>query len=122
MPDYEFYRARFGGTDLTPDEFRRYAALAARHLQKARRCWRMQPVEENAAELALCQLAETLSYFDWLENGGAASGVAVGSVSQKGASLPKVTAQSKARELYRAMGLYFDIYRGGAGGGSCCEE
>ena len=119
MPSYEFYRSGFGGTDLDPAEFERYAKQAALVLQGYRRCYQLEPVAEQAQEEAVCCLAEALSYFDWLENGGAATGVSVGSVSQKGASLPRLTPARKSRELYRAASRYFNIYRGG--GAAFCD-
>lgn len=118
MPDYEFYRTRFGGSDLNAADFARYAAGGQRLLKSWQRRWQFLPAEPHADELAVCQLAETLAYFDWAENGGATGGISVGSVSCKGRSLPRLTPKTKAQELYRAAGLYFDIYRG-PGGAPC---
>lgn len=112
MPDFEFYRSRFGGQELTQEEFSQFAREGCAVLDNYMRRYRLVPVAENAREMAICQLAEVLAWFEWAASGGAAGGISVGSVAMTGVKSPDLSRSAKAQELYRAAGLYFDIYRG----------
>ncbi len=115
MCDFEFYKGTFGGGSLDEEEFLRYAREARAELDRFERRYTLTPVDENARPNAVCQIAEVLAYFDWLENGGT-RGLSVGSVSQTGGG-GGLLKKDKAAEVRRAVGLYYDIYRGPVGGG-----
>lgn len=114
MSDFEFYKGPFGGGSLEQQEFCRYAQEARAELGRFERQYTLTPVCQNAEQNAVCQIAEVLAYFDWLENGGT-QGLSVGSVSQAGIGSAPFK-NKRASEIRRAVGLYYDIYRGPAGG------
>lgn len=115
MPDYQFYTGVFGGDSIPRQEFDRYAREGWAELEKFRRKYTLTPVVPDAEWMAVCQLAETLAWFDWAENGGLCGGVSVGSMAMTGVALPPVGPKAKSAELYRSACLYFDAYRGAEG-------
>ena len=112
MPSFEFYQSCYGGEALSREEFGHYAGEGRRVLEGYQRRYRMIPLEEDADRLAVCRMAEVLQYFEWAENGGQAAGLSVGSMSRSGVPLPDLSRKNRSAELYRAAGLYFEIYRG----------
>ena len=114
MSDYEFYKGVFGGGSLEEEEFDRYLREARAELARLARDCTLTPETEDAERMALCQIAEVLAYFDWLQNGGL-RGLSVGSVSQAGSGSAPFK-QNKPGEIRRAVRLYYSIYRGPDGG------
>lgn len=115
MPDYEFYRGVFGGTSLSETEFAACLPEAAAQLRRFGRIYQLTPLEETAEETALCRMAEVIAYFDWVENGGLAGGLSVGSVAQTGSPVERPTPAARSGALYRAAQLSFAIDRGCGG-------
>ena len=71
---------------------------------------------ETDRKMALCAIAETMSYFDAAQNGqGALRYASVGSVSISGKGIYHmldISPAAQEKELYRAAGRYLEIYRG----------
>lgn len=113
MIDFEFYQGPFGGETLTEEEFARFAQKAQAVLQGYERNYRLQPVHPQAEQMALCQMAEVLCWFDGVKNGEGPAALSLGSISTRPAAvLPKAGPKELSKELYRAAGLYYDIFRG----------
>ncbi len=111
--EFEFYRGVFGGEELTEEEFWRFLPRARAVLEGYARRYRLIPACPDARSMALCQMTEVLCWFETVKAGGGPAAVSVGSVSSRpAAKLPLADARQLSRELYRAAGLYFDIYRG----------
>ena len=66
--------------------------------------------------MALCALAETMSYFDAAQNGkGALRYASVGSVSISGKGIYNmldISPGAQEKEMYRVAERYLEIYRG----------
>ena len=113
MTDFEFYRGPFGGEELSETEFARFAKKARAVLEGYKRDYRLEPVQPDADQMALCQMTEVLCWFDGVKNGEGPSAVSLGSLSVRpSAKLPEAGPRELSKELYRAAGLYFDIFRG----------
>lgn len=113
MADFDFYRGPFGGEVLSEEEFARFAKKAQAVLEGYQRSYRLEPVHPEADSMAVCQMAEVLCWFDGVKNGAGPSAVSLGSLSTRpAAKLPEAGPRALSKELYRAAGLYFDIFRG----------
>ena len=101
MPDFQFYREVYLGSAIEEKAFPRLAARAAEYLQRLKRICRVEGGEQAQA-MAVCAMAESLL-------AGKKPGVRAATVG--GVS---VQYESGAQEmaLYRAAGIYLDIYRG----------
>lgn len=110
MIDYAFYTDTYRGNLLQPEEFSRLIERAGVYLARLERVYTVTAPTENAREMALCAMAEALQS---IESGtaGAVSSASIGSVSVTYAT-GNAEKASEAKTLYRAAGLYLDIYRG----------
>lgn len=112
--DFGFYRDRYRGTALSREEFRECAARAADVMAQFQRSYRVTGSEEDRA-MAVCAMAEVISYFDAAQNGqGGLRYAKVGSVSVSGKGIYSqvdISPKAQERELYRAAGRYLTICR-----------
>ena len=110
-----FYRDVYRGSSLTGEELPELLARAQDWLTALERKCRVTGTEE-ARKMALCALAETMSYYEAAQNGqGALRYASVGtvSISGKGIYTPlNISPQAVEKELYRTAGRYLEIYRG----------
>lgn len=113
MVDYGFYAGTYGGSSIPAAAFDSYIRAADAHLERYRQIYTLSPRREDGEKMALCAMADALYYFDFVQNGGLAASVSVGSVSCSRAqtSLPDTSPAAQSRELYRCAGLYLDINR-----------
>ena len=115
---YGFYREVYCGSALTEEEFPQLLARARDKLEQYRRYYRVTG-EASAEKMALCALAETIAYFEAAQNGqGGLRYASVGTVSVSGKGIYSqvdISPAAQERELYRAAGMYLDIYRGTGG-------
>lgn len=113
MVDYGFYAGIYGGSSIPAAEFDGYIRAADAHLERYRQIYTLSPRREDGEKMALCAMADALYYFDFVQNGGLAASVSVGSVSCSRAqtSLPDTSPAAQSRELYRCAGLYLEINR-----------
>ena len=111
---FRFYRQQYGGTALTEDAFREAAARAADVLLEMERIYRVDG-DEKAKAMAICAMAEVLSYFDAAQNGeGGLRYAKVGSVSVSGKGIYSqvdISPKAQQQELHRAARRYLDICR-----------
>lgn len=117
MPDYDFYRAAYGGSSLTADEWCEFGKRAAEQLARYKRIYTVTAPEDDAESMAICAMADALAYFTAAQNGtgGAVSSASIGSVSisyGNAANAVDLSTKGQARELLRCARLYLDIYRG----------
>jgi len=112
---YDFYKNTYCGTALSEEEFPELLKRAEDKLAFYERSYRVTG-EETMRAMALCAMAETISYFDAAQNGqGGLRYASVGTVSVSGKGIySQVDISPKAQEtaLYRAASLYLTIYRG----------
>ena len=101
MPDFTFYREVYLGTAIEENAFPRLAARAQEYLQRLKRAYRVEGGEQAQA-MAVCAMAECL--LNRRKPGVRAA--TVGGVSVQYAE------DSPELALYRAAGVYLDIYRG----------
>ena len=110
-----FYREVYRGSSLSGEGLPELLARSEDWLQELERKYRVTGSETNR-KMALCALAETMSYFNAAQNGQGAlryASVGVVSVSGKGIySMLDISPQAQERELYRVAGRYLEIYRG----------
>ena len=108
MPDYQFYREVYEGTELEEARFCTLAKRGDSWLQKLERCCRVTPYGPNSRKMAVCAIAETLHAWDkkhqYLE--ASIGGVRV---RYQQSDLPL------QRQLLQNVGGYLDIYRAAAG-------
>ena len=112
---YDFYQNTYCGSSLTAEEFPEYCCRAQDKLQAYGRSYRVIG-DENARSMAICAMAEALSYYDSARNGqGGLRYASVGTVSVSGKgvySQVDISPKAQERELYRIAATYLDIYRG----------
>jgi len=112
---YDFYLNTYCGTGLSEEEFPEYLKRAEDRLAYYERVYRVSG-DETMRSMALCAMAETLSYFDAAQNGqGGLRYASVGTVSVSGKGIySQVDISPRAQEiaLYRAASTYLTIYRG----------
>ena len=110
-----FYRDVYRGSSLTGEELPELLARAQDWLSALERKCRVTGTEETR-KMALCALAETMSYYEAAQNGqGALRYASVGTVSISGKGIYEMLDISPAaqdREMYRVAGRYLEIYRG----------
>ena len=113
-----FYREVYRGSSLSGEELPELLARSEDWLQELERKYRVTGSETDR-KMALCALAETMSYFNAAQNVQGAlryASVGVVSVSGKGIySMLDISPQAQERELYRVAGRYLEIYRGASG-------
>ena len=116
-----FYRDVYRGSSLSGEELPELLARSEDWLKALERKYRVTGAEESR-KMALCALAETMSYFDAAQNGkGALRYASVGTVSISGKGIYEMLDISPAaleKELYRVAGRYLEIYRG-SGNSEC---
>jgi len=101
MPDFTFYREIYLGCAIEEKCFPRLAARAAEYLERLKKNYRVEGGEQAQA-MAICAMAEVL--LNPRKPGVRAA--TVGGVSVQYGE------DSGDSELYRAAGVYLDIYRG----------
>lgn len=101
MPDFTFYREVYLGSAIGENAFPRLAARAAEFLERLKKSYRVEGGEQAQA-MAVCAIAEVLL-------AGRKPGVRAATVG--GVSV-QYAENSADLELYRAAGVYLDIYRG----------
>lgn len=114
MVTFSFYRDTYGGDSVPETAFSAFARDAAVQLARYKRIYTVTPLCENSEQLAMCAMIDALYYFAWVQSGGGAASVKVGSVSSSLAqgAQPDVSPQAQSRELYRCACQYLEIYRG----------
>lgn len=110
-----FYRDVYRGSSLTGEELPELIARSEDWLKSLERKYRVTGSETDR-KMALCALAETMSYFDAAQNGkGALRYASVGSVSISGKGIYNmldISPAAQEKEMYRTAGRYLEIYRG----------
>ena len=110
-----FYRDVYRGSSLTGEELPELLARAQDWLTALERKCRVTGSETDR-KMALCALAETMSYFDAAQNGkGALRYASVGSVSISGKGIYNmldISPGAQEKEMYRVAERYLEIYRG----------
>lgn len=104
MVDYSFYETVYLGTSISQKAFPGLAARAQAELDRMKRCFRVVSAGEDSEKLALCAVAEVLARQDKSRG--------VQSASVGGVSVHYADDTGARREIYRAAGVYLDIYRG----------
>ena len=112
---WDFYRQNYGGASLTEEALPELLRRAEDYLSALERDYRVTGTAD-ARNMALCALAETISYFDAAQNGrGALRYASVGTVSVSGKgiySMLDISPEALSRELYRVACRYLTVYRG----------
>ena len=110
-----FYRDVYRGSSLTGEELPELLARSEDWLRALERKYRVTGTETDR-RMALCALAETMSYFDAAQNGrGALRYASVGTVSISGKGIYNmldISPAAQEKELYRTAGKYLEVYRG----------
>ena len=110
-----FYRDVYRGSSLTGEELPELLARSEDWLKSLERKYRVTG-SENDRKMALCALAEAMSYFDAAQNGqGALRYASVGTVSISGKGIYNmldISPAAQEKEMYRVAGRYLEIYRG----------
>jgi hypothetical protein len=116
MVDYEFYTGVFRGSSVSQENWPALERDASSKLRQYKNRYTVTAIDENSEAMAVCAMAETMDYFEVLENGNVAvQSASVGSVSvnyDNSAKSVDISAKSREKELYRAASLYLNIYRG----------
>lgn len=116
MVDYEFYIGTYRGSSVSQDNWPTLERDASAKLLQYKNKYTVTGLDENSESMAVCAMAETMDYFEMLENGNVAvQSASVGSVSvnyDNSAKSVDISAKSREKELYRAASLYLNIYRG----------
>lgn len=104
MANYEFYVNYYVGSAIPEKAFSGVAAQAQRYLDKLKRVCRVKSSGQEAENMAVCAMAETL----WDRRNETMASANVGSVS-----LHYATGKTSLNlELYQKASIYLDIYRG----------
>lgn len=104
MVDYTFYRDTYLGSAIPEAAFSGMAARAREQLDRMKRVFKVRSSGEQAENMALCAMAETLYAY---RNTGLAS-ASVGSVR-----VQYETGTARLQQLLQERaGIYLDIYRG----------
>ena len=104
MVDYEFYVNCYLGSAIPEKAFSGVAAQAKAHLDRLKSCCRVVASGNDAENMALCAMAETL----WARRNEGLASASVGSVTVHYTD----DRPSLLRELYEKAAIYLDIYRG----------
>lgn len=110
MPGYEFYCAEFHGGSIPADVFRAYASRANAEIKRLEKLYTVKGTD-NERKLAVCAVADVLYYFDNAMNGASVKSVSIGSVSESCVDID-TSVKAQKKELYSAVNLYLEIYRG----------
>ena len=112
---YDFYQNIYCGTAMEAEAFPEMLARAEDKLAHFERIYRVSG-DETMRKMALCAMAEAISYFDAAQNGqGGLRYASVGTVSVSGRGIYSqvdISPKAQEQELYRAASLYLTIYRG----------
>ena len=120
MVNYKFYTDTFHGGSISVEDWPAFEAMAADQLARYKRIYTVTVPDDapDAESKAICAMAEALHSFDLIANGegGAVQSASVGSVSTSYGSAATqavdVSSKGQAKELYRCLCLYLDVYRG----------
>lgn len=104
MANYEFYVNCYLGSAIPEKAFSGVAAQAQRFLDKLKRVYRVKSSGQQAENMAVCAMAETL----WDRRNETMASASVDSVSLHYAT----GKESLYLELYKKASIYVDIYRG----------
>lgn len=110
MASYDFYVGEYRGTSIPRDFFGKFADLAKQHLERYKKQYTVHG-DKKSENIAVCAMAETLYYYQNLQDNGIVSSVSVGSVSTSYIA-PENNNKAKEKALYKQASLYLDIYRG----------
>ena len=102
MADFDFYKNAYQGSRISEQEFPQLAAKAASILRRYDRIYQVSGGETERS-MALCAMAECFHIYE-----NHRSAATAGQVSIRYEKLPLTLDQA----LYRAAGIYLDIYRG----------
>ena len=112
---YDFYKNTYCGTAISVEDFPELMARAKDKLAHYRRTYRVEG-DETMEKMALCAMAEAISYFDAAQNGqGGLRYASVGTVSVSGKGIYSqvdISPKAQEKELYRTASMYLTIYRG----------
>ena len=112
---YDFYLNTYCGTAMEAEVFPEMLARAEDKLAHFERIYHVSG-DETMRKMALCAMAEAISYFDAAQNGqGGLRYASVGTVSVSGRGIYSqvdISPKAQEQELYRAASLYLTIYRG----------
>ena len=114
MVTYDFYTDTYHGNSIAENNWEALEREASAKLRQYKRKYTVIVPDENSESMAVCVMAETLDYFEAMQNGiGAAQSATIGSVSVSYSTQSvDLSPKGKERELYRSACLYLDIYRG----------
>ena len=104
MPDQDFYRNVYMGTEIPEKQFSQLVTRARQVLDAYKRSFRVESSGQEAEKLALCAMAERL----YQKHRMGITSERVGNVSVSYGA-PTKTLEG---ELYRAASVYLDFYRG----------
>ena len=111
-----FYREIYGGRALEGETLKEFLARAEDQLRLYETVYQVTEFVENGRKLALCAMAEALSYFEAAQNGsGGLRYASVGTVSVSGKGIYRsldISPAAQNKELYRCASTYLNIYRG----------
>ena len=104
MVDYEFYVNCYMGSAIPEKAFSGLAAQAEQVLRRFQQAYRVESSGQNAENMAVCAMAESL----WQNRNKGLASASIGSVSVQYETDPKAL----RRELFDKACIYLDIYRG----------
>lgn len=107
MTDYEFYQYRYCGSAIPREDWPAARREAEAVLARYERIYTVTG-DDFARNMAVCALADTLSYY---ADAQALSSAGIGSVSETRASVD-LSPQAQSKALYGAASRYLEIYRG----------
>ena len=108
MVDYEYYANAYLGSLIPPQEFSYQIRRAESYLQRLCRVFQVEG-GEDAKAMATCAVAEELY------RGASRQGIASASLGGVQVQYRQGDREEEGRRLYRAAGVYLDIYRGRCG-------
>ena len=104
MVDFEFYVNCYLGSAIPEKAFSGVAAQAEAYLERIKGCCRVVSSGNDAENMALCAMAETL----WARRNDGLASASVGNVTVHYTD----DQPARLRELYEKAAIYLDIYRG----------
>ncbi len=104
MADYGFYTGVYMGSAISEQAFPGLIARAEAQLQRYRRLYLVRESGEDSVRLALCAMAEAIQESDRRR------GIHAQNVG--GVSVTYRDDVQEGRQVYRAVSMYLDIYRG----------
>ena len=112
---YSFYKSRYLGNQISPEEFERTLTQAKHWLERCKRIYQVQSATPEQEKMALCAVAEGLYGFQRLQPDQMPKAVKIGSVSCSYGVVER-SESSKEKELLTRAGMYLEISRWIAGG------